>query len=243
MERVLVIVPTYNERDNLPEIVRAVHEHLAEADLLVVDDNSPDGTGQVADELAAKDPKIFVLHRAGKQGLGTAYVAGFKWALQRDYTFIFEMDADFSHDPKYLPLLLAKARQGADLVLGSRYVDGGGTVNWGPVRKFISRGGSFYARTILGIGVRDVTGGFKCFRRHLLEALDLDSVSAQGYGFQIEMTFRTIKQGFRVEEVPIVFVDRRVGQSKMSKKIFLEALTLVWKLRLAGAGGVARSLA
>ena len=243
MERVLVIVPTYNERDNLPEIVRAVHEHLAEADLLVVDDNSPDGTGQVADELAAKDPKIFVLHRAGKQGLGTAYVAGFKWALQRDYTFIFEMDADFSHDPKYLPLLLAKARQGADLVLGSRYVDGGGTVNWGPVRKFISRGGSFYARTILGIGVRDVTGGFKCFRRHLLEALDLDGVSAQGYGFQIEMTFRTIKQGFRVEEVPIVFVDRRVGQSKMSKKIFLEALTLVWKLRLAGAGGVARSLA
>jgi dolichol-phosphate mannosyltransferase len=243
MERVLVIVPTYNERDNLPEIVRAVHEHLGQADLLVVDDNSPDGTGQVADELAAKDAKVFVLHRAGKQGLGTAYVAGFKWALQRDYAFIFEMDADFSHDPKYLPQLLAKAREGADLVLGSRYVDGGGTVNWGPVRKFISRGGSFYARTILGIGVRDVTGGFKCFRRHLLEALDLDSVSAQGYGFQIEMTFRTIKQGFRVEEVPIVFVDRRVGQSKMSKKIFLEALTLVWKLRLAGVGGVARSLA
>jgi dolichol-phosphate mannosyltransferase len=153
------------------------------------------------------------------------------------------MDCDFSHDPKYLPTMLARARSGADLVLGSRYVDGGGTVNWGPMRKFISRGGSLYARTILGVGVRDLTGGFKCFRRATLEKLDLDSVSAQGYGFQIEMTYRTIKHGLRVEEVPIVFVDRRVGQSKMSKKIFLEALTLVWKLRLAGAGTVARSLA
>jgi dolichol-phosphate mannosyltransferase len=243
MDGVLVIVPTYNERDNLPEIVAAVHEHLPEADLLVVDDNSPDGTGALADEIAARDGKVHVLHRAGKQGLGTAYVAGFKWALGRDYQFLFEMDCDFSHDPKYLPVMLARARAGADLVLGSRYVDGGGTVNWGPMRKFISRGGSFYARTILGIGVRDVTGGFKCFRRATLEALDLDSVSAQGYGFQIEMTYRAIKHGFRVDEVPIVFVDRRVGQSKMSKKIFLEALTLVWKLRLSGSGGVARSLA
>jgi len=243
MPDVLVIVPTYNERDNLPEIVAAVHEHLPEADLLVVDDNSPDGTGAVADEIAARDGKVHVLHRAGKQGLGTAYVAGFKWALARDYQFLFEMDCDFSHDPKYLPLMLARARDGADLVLGSRYVDGGGTVNWGPMRKLISRGGSFYARTILGIGVRDVTGGFKCFRRATLEKLDLDSVSAQGYGFQIEMTYRTIRHGMRVEEIPIVFVDRRVGQSKMSKKIFLEALTLVWKLRLAGAGSVARSVA
>jgi dolichol-phosphate mannosyltransferase len=247
MAEVLVIVPTYNERDNLPEIVAAVHEHLPQADLLVVDDNSPDGTGALADELAARDKKLHVLHRAGKQGLGTAYVAGFKWALDRrsgrDYQFLFEMDCDFSHDPKYLPLMLARARDGADLVLGSRYVDGGGTVNWGPMRKMISRGGSLYARTILGIGVRDVTGGFKCFRRATLEKLDLDTVSAQGYGFQIEMTYRTIKHGMRVEEIPIVFVDRRVGQSKMSKKIFLEALTLVWKLRLAGAGSVARSVA
>jgi dolichol-phosphate mannosyltransferase len=243
MAEVLVIVPTYNERDNLPEIVAAVHEHLPEADLLVVDDNSPDGTGAVADELAARDNKVHVLHRAGKQGLGTAYVAGFKWALGRDYQFLFEMDCDFSHDPKYLPIMLARARAGADLVLGSRYVDGGGTVNWGPMRKLISRGGSFYARTILGIDVRDVTGGFKCFRRATLEALELDSVSAQGYGFQIEMTYRTIQRGMRVEEVPIVFVDRRVGQSKMSKKIFLEALTLVWKLRLTGAGSVTRSIA
>ncbi|HEX9100852.1 MAG TPA: polyprenol monophosphomannose synthase [Polyangia bacterium] len=243
MSEVLVIVPTYNERDNLPAIIAAVHEHLPEADLLVVDDNSPDGTGAVADELAARDGKVHVLHRPGKQGLGTAYVAGFKWALGRDYQFLFEMDCDFSHDPKYLPTMLARARAGADLVLGSRYVDGGGTVNWGPMRKLISRGGSLYARTILGVGVRDLTGGFKCFRRATLEALDLDGVSAQGYGFQIEMTYRTVKRGLRVEEVPIVFVDRRVGQSKMSKKIFLEALTLVWKLRLAGGGSVARSVA
>jgi dolichol-phosphate mannosyltransferase len=243
MSQVLVIVPTYNERDNLPNIVAAVHEHLAEADLLIVDDNSPDGTGALADELAAKDAKVHVLHRAGKQGLGTAYVAGFKWALGRGYQFLFEMDCDFSHDPKYLPVMLDRARAGADLVLGSRYVAGGGTVNWGPMRKFISRGGSMYARTILGVGVRDLTGGFKCFRRKTLEAFDLDSVSAQGYGFQIEMTYRTVKHGFRVEEVPIVFVDRRVGQSKMSKKIFLEALTLVLKLRLSGVASVARSVA
>jgi dolichol-phosphate mannosyltransferase len=243
MPQVLVIVPTYNERDNLPAIVAAVHEHLPEADVLVVDDNSPDGTGAVADALAAKDDKIHVLHRPGKQGLGTAYVAGFKWALARDYQFLFEMDCDFSHDPKYLPTLLARARAGADLVLGSRYVDGGGTVNWGPMRKFISRGGSLYARTILGVDVRDLTGGFKCFRRATLEALDLDTVAAQGYGFQIEMTYRAKKRGLRVEEVPIVFVDRRVGQSKMSKKIFLEALTLVWKLRLGKSGGAVRSAA
>ncbi len=235
MASVLVIVPTYNERDNLPHLVAAVHEHLGEADLLIVDDASPDGTGQLADEIAARDSKVQVLHRAGKQGLGTAYVAGFKWALARAYEFVFEMDCDFSRDPKYLPLLLARARAGADLVLGSRYVDGGGTMNWGPMRKVISRGGSLYARTILGVHVRDLTGGFKCFRRRVLEALDLDNVSAQGYGFQIEMTWRAVKAGFRVEEVPIVFVDRRVGQSKMSKKIFLEALTLVWKLRLGAA--------
>jgi dolichol-phosphate mannosyltransferase len=167
-------------------------------------------------------------------GLGTAYIAGFKHALKRNYQYLFEMDCDFSHDPQYLPVMLARARAGADLVLGSRYIAGGGTVNWGPLRKLISRGGSLYARTILGVGVHDLTGGFKCFRRHVLESIDLDHVSAQGYGFQIEMTYRVVKSGFRVEEVPIVFVDRRVGQSKMSKKIFVEALTLVWKLRLSG---------
>jgi dolichol-phosphate mannosyltransferase len=233
MEPVLVIIPTYNERDNLSQATAAVHELLPEAHILVVDDNSPDGTGQLADELASAHSYIKVLHRPGKQGLGTAYVAGFRQALAEGYHYVFEMDCDFSHDPKYLPEMLAAARAGADLVIGSRYVQGGGTMNWGPLRKFISRGGSFYARTILGIDVRDVTAGFKCFRRRVLEAIDLDSVSAQGYGFQIEMTYRTLKLGFRVVEVPIVFVDRRVGQSKMSRKIFLEALTLVWRLRLA----------
>jgi dolichol-phosphate mannosyltransferase len=235
MPRVLVIVPTYNERENLPAIVAAVHEHLPVADLLVVDDNSPDGTGRLADELASRDSQVSVMHRAGKQGLGTAYVAGFKWGLAKGYEYLFEMDCDFSHDPKYLPELLAACEREADLVLGSRYVEGGGTVNWGPLRQILSRGGSLYARTILGVPVRDLTGGFKCFRRRVLEALDLDSVSAQGYGFQIEMTFRAIKMGFRVLELPIVFVDRRVGQSKMSRGIFVEALTLVWKLRLTGS--------
>jgi dolichol-phosphate mannosyltransferase len=243
VSQILVIVPTYNECDNLPQIISAVHRELPEADLLIVDDNSPDGTGRLADQIAAVDPKVAVLHRQGKLGLGTAYVAGFKWALARDYQFLFEMDCDFSHDPRYLPALLERARDGADLVLGSRYVDGGGTVNWGPLRKLISRGGSLYARTILGVGINDLTGGFKCFRRHVLETLDLDRVDAQGYGFQIEMTYRAVKHGFRVDEVPIVFVDRRVGQSKMSKKIFVEALTLVWRLRLAEAGVVARSIA
>jgi dolichol-phosphate mannosyltransferase len=226
-----VIVPTYNERDNLPAIISAIHEHLPQADVLVVDDASPDGTGKIADELKARDKRLDVIHRTGKQGLGTAYVAGFKHALARGYDYIFEMDCDFSHDPKYLPELYAAAESGADLALGSRYVDGGGTVNWGPARKLISKGGSLYARTILGVPIHDLTGGFKCFRRRVLEAIDLDAVAAQGYGFQIEMTYRALKLGFRVVEVPIVLVDRRVGQSKMSKRIFVEALTLVWKLR------------
>jgi dolichol-phosphate mannosyltransferase len=234
MPRVLVIVPTYNERENLPAIITAVHEHLPQADVLVVDDNSPDGTGQVADGLAEHDKRVRVLHRPGKQGLGTAYMAGFRFGLAEGYDFLFEMDCDFSHDPKYLSQLLAAAENGADLVLGSRYVDGGGTVNWGPFRKILSKGGSFYARTILNVPVRDLTGGFKCFRRQVLESIDFDQVSAQGYGFQIEMTWRTLRAGFRVKELPIVFVDRRVGQSKMSRKIFLEALTLVWKLRFDG---------
>jgi len=233
-ERVLICVPTYNERDNLANLVAAVHGSLPDADLLVIDDNSPDGTGALADELAARDPHLKVLHRAGKLGLGTAYLEGFRQGLRADYEYFFEMDCDFSHDPKYLPDLLAAARGGADLVLGSRWVDGGGTENWGIYRKILSRGGSFYARTILGIDIRDVTGGFKCFRRRVLEALPLDRVQVQGYGFQIELTYRAIKAGFQVVEVPIVFVDRRVGQSKMSKAIFLEAMGMVWKLRLRG---------
>ncbi|HSP77518.1 MAG TPA: polyprenol monophosphomannose synthase, partial [Myxococcaceae bacterium] len=214
-------------------ITRAVLEADPRVDILVVDDNSPDGTGQLADELAAKEPRIRVLHRAKKEGLGRAYLHAFRQALDWGYTYILEMDADFSHDPRHLPGLLDAAQGGVDLVLGSRYVPGGGTVNWGVSRKLISRGGSLYARTILGVGIRDLTGGFKCFHRRVLENIDLEAVKSTGYAFQIELTYRALKQGFTVREVPIVFEDRRVGQSKMSRKIFLEALTMVWKLRLS----------
>jgi len=229
----LVCVPTYNERDNLEPIVRAILAADSRVDVLVVDDNSPDGTGALADALARAEPRVQVLHRAQKQGLGRAYLHAFGWALERGYAYVLEMDADFSHDPRHLPTLLDAAEQGADLVLGSRYVAGGGTVNWGRLRKLISRGGSLYARTILGLGVRDLTGGFKCFRRKVLETLDLSAIQSTGYAFQIELTYRTLKAGFTVKEVPITFEDRRVGQSKMSKKIFLEALGMVWKIRFS----------
>ncbi len=226
----LVCVPTYNEKDNVEPICRAILAASPALDVLVIDDNSPDGTGAIADRLAAEEPRIQVLHRAGKEGLGKAYLAGFAWALERGYRLVLEMDADFSHDPKHLPAILAAAAD-ADLVLGSRYVRGGGTVNWGLGRKVLSRGGSLYARTILGLRVRDLTGGFKCFRREVLEAIDLASVACTGYAFQIELTYRAVRRGFRVVEVPIVFADRRVGQSKMSKRIVLEALRKVWAIR------------
>lgn len=232
MNRALVCIPTYNEADNLEPITQAVLKAEPRVDILVVDDNSPDGTGKIADALAAKEPRIRVLHREKKEGLGRAYLAAFGWALAEGYTYIIEMDADFSHDPRYLPGLLDAAEAGADLVLGSRYVTGGGTVNWGIGRQVVSRGGSLYARTILGVGIHDLTGGFKCFHRRVLEAIELDAVKSTGYAFQIELTYRTLKKGFTVREIPIVFEDRRVGQSKMSRKIFLEALTMVWKLRL-----------
>jgi dolichol-phosphate mannosyltransferase len=232
MNRALVCIPTYNEADNLEPITQAVLKAEPRVDILVVDDNSPDGTGKIADALAAKEPRIRVLHREKKEGLGRAYLAAFRWALAEGYTYIIEMDADFSHDPRYLPGLLDAAEAGPDLVLGSRYVTGGGTVNWGIGRQVVSRGGSLYARTILGVGIHDLTGGFKCFHRRVLEAIELDAVKSTGYAFQIELTYRTLKKGFTVREIPIVFEDRRVGQSKMSRKIFLEALTMVWKLRL-----------
>ncbi|MCE9672973.1 polyprenol monophosphomannose synthase [Myxococcus stipitatus] len=232
MNRALVCIPTYNERENIEAITLAVLQADPRVDILVVDDNSPDGTGQIADTLAAKDSRVRVLHREKKEGLGRAYLAAFRWALAEGYTYVIEMDADFSHDPRYLPGLLDAAEAGADLVLGSRYVTGGGTVNWGIGRQLLSRGGSLYARTILGVGIRDLTGGFKCFHRRVLETIDLDSVQSSGYSFQIELTYRTLKHGFTVREVPIIFEDRRVGHSKMSKKIFAEALTMVWKLRL-----------
>ena len=229
--RPLVIIPTYNERENLPRILDAVLAQLPHAHVLVVDDGSPDGTGDLADARAADDPRVHVMHRAGKLGLGTAYLAGFAWGLERDYTHLLEMDADFSHPPEALPRLIAAADR-ADFALGSRWVRGGGTEGWPLKRQVLSRGGSFYARSVLGVGVKDLTGGFKCFRRHVLEAMDLQGISAVGYGFQIELTFRALRAGFRVEEVPITFVDRVLGHSKMSGDIFREALVLVWKLRL-----------
>jgi dolichol-phosphate mannosyltransferase len=228
----LVCLPTYDERDNVVPITEAILAATPDVDVLIIDDNSPDGTGQLADAIAAREPRVKVLHRTGKEGLGKAYLAGFDWALGQGYELILEMDADFSHDPKYLPGMLEAAR-GADLVLGSRNIPGGGTVNWGVGRKIISRGGSLYARTILGIPVRDLTGGFKCFHRKVLESIELSTVECSGYAFQIELTFRTLRKGFRVVEVPIVFVDRRVGQSKMSKRIVLEALGKVWSIRRA----------
>jgi dolichol-phosphate mannosyltransferase len=231
--RALICLPTYDERENLAPMIDAILAAVPQVEVLVIDDNSPDGTGRLADEIAAREPRVHVLHRAGKEGLGRAYLAGFAWALARDYGLVLEMDCDFSHDPKYLPAMLA-ASERADLVLGSRYVAGGGTVNWGVMRKLISRGGSLYARTILGLTVRDLTGGFKCFRREVLEGIDLPTVECTGYAFQIELTYRAARRGFRIVEIPIVFADRRVGLSKMSRRIVLEAIRKVWSIRLSG---------
>lgn len=230
--RGIVLLPTYNERDNLerivPEIFAAVPQNL---DVCIIDDNSPDGTGAIADELAAENPRIHVLHRGAKEGLGRAYVAGFRYALAAGYERVIEMDADLSHPPRYLPELLRLAED-HDLVLGSRWVAGGGTENWPLSRRIISRCGSLYARAWLCVPVRDLTGGFKCFRREVLAALDLDAVRTSGYAFQIEMTYRAIRRGFRVTEMPIVFVERREGASKMSRAIVLEAVLAVPRLRL-----------
>ncbi|MCA9522161.1 MAG: polyprenol monophosphomannose synthase [Myxococcales bacterium] len=226
----LIITPTYNESENIKRLVSDVHGFVPECHILIVDDNSPDGTGDIADALSAEDSRIHVLHRAGKLGLGTAYIAGFKYALEKGYETVQEMDADFSHQPKYLPDFQREIEH-HDLVLGSRYVPGGGTENWGLIRQFISRGGNFYARAILGLGFRDLTGGFKCFRRHVLEAIDLDSIRSEGYAFQIECTYRAHKKGFSIKEIPIVFPDRTLGKSKMSKKIVAEAMLGVWRFR------------
>ena len=229
---ILIIIPTYNERENLGPLVEAVFAQVPAVDLLVVDDSSPDGTGALADELAAKDPRVHVLHRSSKEGLGKAYVAGFEWALARPYQSIFEMDCDFSHRPEHLPEFLEAIRE-ADLVLGSRRVQGGGTEGWSALRKLISWGGSWYARMALSVPYRDLTGGFKCFRREVLEAIDLEGLLSYGYCFQIELTYRAHLQGFRVREIPIIFPDRTRGESKMSGAIFKEAFITVWKLRRA----------
>jgi dolichol-phosphate mannosyltransferase len=228
---VWVILPTYNEAENLERIVGDVLEHLPESRrVLIVDDNSPDGTGEIADRLAGADESIGVLHRERKEGLGPAYLAGFRVALDGGAERIIEMDADFSHDPSFLPRLI-EATERADLAIGSRYVPGGGITDWGPMRRFISRGGSAYARAALGLPVRDLTGGFKCFRRIVLETIHLETIEARGYAFQVETTYRAIKAGFRVVEVPIVFKDRTDGTSKMSKGIVAEAMWRVPAMR------------
>ncbi len=229
MNKAVVCLPTYNEKENLEKISKAILES-SPLDLLIIDDNSPDGTGEIADRLAAADSRINVLHRKGKEGLGKAYLEGFAWAIAKGYELILQMDADFSHPVSMIPKMIAESEK-ADLVIASRYVKGGGTENWPLKRQFISRGGSFYSRLVLGVKVRDLTGGFKCWRRNLLEDILKSGVKTAGFGFQIEMNYRAVKLGYQVTELPFVFVDRVEGTSKMSGGIFTEALTMVWKLR------------
>ena len=237
MPKTLIVTPTYNEKDNLPRFIEAVRNAAPDADILVVDDNSPDGTGQIADDIAAKDTHVRVMHRAGKLGLGTAYVQAFQQGLAEGYDWFFEMDADLSHDPKYLAAFFRALEEGFDIIIGSRNIPGGNVEGWGLGRHVMSKGGSIYSRTILGLDVRDLTSGYKAFTRRALEAIDLPSVKSNGYSFQIEMTFRAVLRGMRVKEVPIVFVDRTLGRSKMSRKIFLEAVGVVWKLRYEALSG------
>jgi dolichol-phosphate mannosyltransferase len=234
-EKVLVVIPTYNERTNLPLLIPAVLGQDPRIEVLIVDDSSPDGTGELADELAVADPRVHALHRAAKEGLGKAYIAGFKWALERGYDFVFEMDADFSHDPKFIPEFL-RAAEDADLVIGSRYKAGVNVINWPMSRLLLSIGANQYARWVTGLPLADSTGGFKCFRRRVLEAISLDRVRSNGYAFQIEMSFLAWKKGFRIKEIPIVFTDRVEGQSKMNKRIVREAIWMVWWLRLRSLG-------
>ena len=237
----LLCLPTYNERENLAAMIDAlerVRQSEPDLDVLVIDDGSPDGTGDIADGLARTRPWLHVLHRADKEGLGRAYLAGFRWALARPYAQVLEMDCDFSHDPERIPSLRDAVRlAGADVSLGSRYCPGGGVRNWGLLRRVISSGGCLYARAILGLSVRDLTGGFKCFRREVLEAVDLDAVTAEGYAFQVEMTFRTSLLGFRIAEIPITFADRIAGGSKMSRRIVAEAAWRVPLLRYRAMRG------
>lgn len=234
-ERVLVVVPTYNERVNVPLIVPAILGQDPRIEVLVVDDSSPDGTGELADQLAAENPRVHVLHRSQKEGLGKAYIAGFRWALDHGYDLIFEMDADFSHDPRFLPTFL-DAIQDADLVIGSRYKTGVNVINWPISRLLLSLGANQYARLVTGLPLADSTGGFKCFRRRVLEAIPLERVRSNGYAFQIEMSYLAWRKGFRLKEIPIVFTDRVEGQSKMNRKIVREAVWMVWWFRLRSLG-------
>ncbi|KAD3632796.1 glycosyltransferase [Arthrobacter yangruifuii] len=241
--RVLTIIPTYNEIESLPITLKRLRNAVPDSDVLIADDNSPDGTGAYADEIAAKDPQVHVLHRKGKEGLGAAYIAGFRWGLERGYDILVEMDADGSHRPEELPRLLEASKAGADLVIGSRWVKGGSVVNWPLHRKLLSRGGSTYSRFMLGIPVRDITAGYRAFRRGTLERLDLSAVESVGYGFQVDMTFRVARMGLSITEVPITFVERELGDSKMSGNIVVEAMANVtrWGLtarwqKLTGRG-------
>ncbi|MCC9174630.1 polyprenol monophosphomannose synthase [Arthrobacter sp. zg-Y179] len=231
--RVLTIIPTYNEIESLPITLKRLRDAVPDSDVLIADDNSPDGTGGYADEAAANDPKVHVLHRKGKEGLGAAYIAGFRWGLERGYDILVEMDADGSHRPEELPRLLEASKAGADLVIGSRWVTGGSVVNWPLHRKLLSRAGSTYSRFMLGIPVRDITAGYRAFRRGTLEQLDLGAVESVGYGFQVDMTFRVARLGLKITEVPITFVERELGDSKMSGNIVVEAMANVTRWGLS----------
>lgn len=233
MEKILIIIPTYNEGENVEKLLEEIYQVKDDLNILIVDDNSPDKTYEIIERLMDEKykGKLFILKRSGKLGLGTAYIAGFKWALRREYDYIFEMDADFSHSPKYIPKFLKEIKT-HDLVIGSRYVPGGGVVNWGIIRKFVSRGGSLYSRIILGAPIKDFTGGFKCFKRKTLENLNLDKIVSNGYSFQVELNYKVWLKGMKIKEIPIVFEDRTLGQSKMSKKIFLEAILKVLWMRI-----------
>jgi len=236
--KTLLIIPTYNELENLRPLLDQVGAYAPQADILIVDDHSPDGTGELADQLQQENARVHVLHRPGKLGLGTAYLAGFQYALQHGYEAAFEMDADFSHDPRYLPAFYQAIEQ-ADVVIGSRYIAGGGTPNWSLLRRLVSGGGNIFARVLLGLPVHDCTAGYRLYRRRVLERLDLQTVQSQGYAFQIEMAYRAVQQGFTIVETPIVFLDRRVGKSKMSRKIVLEGFTYVLKTRFSKQAGKA----
>lgn len=235
-QRALIIFPTYNEKDNIEKIVHAVLPLDPRIHVLIVDDNSPDGTGKIADRLSQQEEKVHVLHRKAKEGLGRAYIAGFKWAIEQKYDFIFEMDADFSHGPEYIKVFLREI-QNHDLVIGSRYISGVNVINWPMSRLLLSYFANMYSRIITGMPIRDATGGFKCFRREVLETIDLDNVHSSGYSFQIEMNMRVWKKGLRIKEIPIVFIDRVAGNSKMSKKIMREAIWMVWWLRIKSIFG------
>ncbi len=229
----LIVIPTYNECENIPNLIADVLRIVPTTDVLVIDDNSPDGTGEIVDQIVAQNSHVHVLHRAGKLGLGTAYVRGFEYAIEQGYDCVFEMDADYSHDPHYLPRFFS-AIENADLVIGSRYIPGGSTPNWSALRKFVSGGGNIFARAVLGIPVHDCTSGYRCYRTSVLQRFNLETLQVQGYAFQVAMAYNFWKNGFRVREVPIVFVDRRVGKSKMSRKIFVEAFFWVLKARFSG---------